>query len=146
MASSRNSESQEWRENAVPVKIMRIIFGRYEMHQSILLREIDGSRELALYVSYVEAMGIERKLREEYAPRPFTHDLICQTVAILGGSFMDAKIHDVQGGTYYAKLRLRQERRILTLDSRPSDMIAIALSCKPKLEILVKADLLHSPA
>lgn len=146
MTSSINSESQEWRKNAIPVKLTQIIFGRYEMHQLILLREIDGFRELSLYVSYAEAIGIERKLRQEYAPRPFTHDLLCQTVTALGGVFLDAKIYDVQGGTYYAKLRLQQKCRILTLDSRPSDMIAIALCCRPRLEILVETDLLHSPA
>ena len=146
MTSSIKTETPDWKKNTVPVRVARVVFCGYDMHQSVFLREIGGSRELLLFISFSEAIGIERKLRREYSSRPFTHDLIYRSVEILGGRFLDVLIHDVQGGTYYSRLRIKHDRRVITLDSRPSDALAIALSCKPPLDILVKEDLMHPSA
>jgi hypothetical protein len=45
--------------------------------------------------------------------------------------------------TYFAKLRVRQEGELVEIDSRPSDAIAVAVTCDPPLPIYVSEDVLN---
>ena len=66
------------------------------------------------------------------SPRPLTHDLIVNVVENLGGEFQDVVISELKDGTYYARLRVRHDGELVEIDARPSDAIAVAVTCNPR--------------
>jgi bifunctional DNase/RNase len=52
-------------------------------------------------------------------------------------------ISDLRDHTYFAKLRVRQDGEIIEIDSRPSDAIAVAVTCNPQLPIYVAEEVLN---
>lgn len=64
-------------------------------------------------------------------------------VESLGGEFQDVVISELREHTYFAKLRVRQDGELVEIDSRPSDAIAVAVSCDPPLPIYVSEDVLN---
>ena len=62
------------------------------------------------------------------APRPLTHDLLANTIELLGGELQDIFISELRDHTYYAKLRIRHSGELVEVDSRPSDAIAVAVT------------------
>jgi bifunctional DNase/RNase len=85
-------------------------------------------------------MGLEGKL----GFRPTAHDIIKDILENFGLDVLMVKITDLNQGTYYAKLLIKQGNRILNLDSRPSDAIAIAV--RTNASIYIKQDLLDANA
>jgi hypothetical protein len=76
-------------------------------------------------------------------PRPLTHDLLVNAVESLGGEFQDVVISELREHTYFARLRVRMEGELIEIDSRPSDAIAVAVTCEPPLPIYVSEDVLN---
>ena len=52
-------------------------------------------------------------------------------------------ITDLQEHTYFAKLRIRRDGELIEIDSRPSDAIAVAVTCEPHLPIYVAEQVLE---
>ncbi|MEC7566267.1 MAG: bifunctional nuclease family protein [Planctomycetota bacterium] len=127
----------------VEMKLSRIIISDINDHQVIYLKEVDGDRTFPILIGISEASSIERRVKEFQTPRPLTHDLLCNVVKYLGAELDSVLISDVQGHTFYAKLRLRKEGEIIEVDSRPSDAIAIAVTCDPPLSIFVEENVLN---
>ena len=75
-------------------------------------------------------------------PRPLTHDLIASVVEMLGGELDSVAITDLSNQTYYAKLRIRKDGELIEIDARPSDAIAVAVTCDPPLPIWVDENVL----
>jgi bifunctional DNase/RNase len=61
----------------------------------------------------------------------------------LGGEFQDVVINELKDHTYYARLRVRHDGELLEIDARPSDAIAVAVTCNPPLPIYVSEDVLN---
>lgn len=93
--------------------------------QLIVLRERNGSRLLPIVIGTHEASAIERRVKGHTTQRPMTHDLMANLVDALQSELEKIVIHDLQDGTYYAKLVLRHAGEIVEVDSRPSDAIAL---------------------
>ncbi len=64
-------------------------------------------------------------------------------VESLGAELDSVVISDLRDHTYFAKLRIRQDGEIIEIDSRPSDAIAVAVTCNPQLPIYVAEDVLN---
>ena len=64
-------------------------------------------------------------------------------VESLGAEFQDVVISELREHTYYAKLRVRNEGELVEIDARPSDAIAVAVTCDPPLPIYVSEDVLN---
>jgi len=86
-----------------------------------------GCDQLAMATSELQAYSIASGLQNLTGERPGTHDLIKDTFELYEIRVLMVKIDDFRDQTYYAKLLLQQGNRILNLDSRPSDAIAIAV-------------------
>ena len=127
----------------VAMELSRIIISEINDQQVIYLKEIDGSRTFPILIGFFEASSIDRRVKGIEAPRPLTHDLIVGAVEALGGEFQDVVISELREHTYYAKLRVRHEGELVEIDSRPSDAIAVAVSCTPTLPIYVAEDVLN---
>ena len=127
----------------VPMELSRIITNELNDQQLIYLKEIGGERAFAIVIGTFEATSIDRRVRGQTAPRPLTHDLIVNVVENLGAEFQDVIISELKEHTYYARLRVRHQGELIEIDSRPSDAIAVAVTCNPPLPIYVNEDVLN---
>jgi len=127
----------------VSMELTRIIIRETYGEQVIFLKEIDGERTFPILIGFFEANCINRRVKGEETPRPLTHDLLVSAVDALGGEFQDVMITELKDHTYYAVLRVRSEGELIEIDSRPSDAIAVAVSCDPPLPIYVNEEVLN---
>lgn len=127
----------------VPMELSRIIMNELDDQQFIFLKEIDGERTFPIVIGPFEATSIERRAKGKTSPRPLTHDLIVGIVESLGAEFQDVVITELKEGTYYARLRVRHNGELIEVDARPSDAIAVAVTCNPPLPIYVSEDVLN---
>ena len=127
----------------VSMELSRIIISEIQDHQVIFLKEVEGERTFPILIGMFEAMSIDRRVKQIDAPRPLTHDLIVQAIDALGGDLQDVVISELKDHTYFAQLRVRQEGELVEVDARPSDAIAVAVTCDPPLPIYVAEDVLN---
>jgi len=57
-----------------------------------------------------------------------THDLLASVIETLGGQIERIVINDLQNGTFFARIHIRQDGKMLEIDSRPSDAIALGIA------------------
>ncbi len=127
---------------SVLMELTRIIIRETYGEQVIFLKEIDGGRTFPILIGFFEATSIDRRVKNVETPRPLTHDLLVGAVESLGGEFQDVMITELKDHTYYAVLRVRSQGELIEIDSRPSDAIAVAVSCDPPLPIYVDEEVL----
>jgi uncharacterized protein len=127
----------------VPMELSRIIISEINDQQVIYLKEIDGQRSFPILIGIFEATSIDRRVKGFPSPRPLTHDLIVAAVEALGGEFQDVVISELKEHTYYARLRIRTNGELIEIDARPSDAIAVAVTCNPPLPIYVNEEVLN---
>lgn len=127
----------------VAMELSRIIISEINDNQVIYLKEVDGDRTFPILIGIFEATSINRHVKHEEPPRPLTHDLLVNAVESIGGEFQDVVISELREHTYFAKLRIRHEGELIEVDSRPSDAIAVAVTCDPVLPIYVSEDVLN---
>jgi bifunctional DNase/RNase len=127
----------------VHMELSRIIISEVNDSQVIYLREVDGERTFPILIGIFEATSIDRRVKGFEAQRPLTHDLLVAAVEQLGGEFQDVVINELKDHTYFARLRVRSEGELIEIDARPSDAIAVAVTCDPVLPIYVSEDVLN---
>ena len=125
---------------AVQMELTRIIINENNEQQIIFLKEVDGERTFPIVIGIFEATSIDRRVKGLPAPRPLTHDLLANTIELLGGELQDIFISELRDHTYFAKLRIRLNGELVEVDSRPSDAIALAVTAK--VPIYVAEDVL----
>jgi hypothetical protein len=125
---------------------MEVVGVRIEMPSNqpiVLLKEVDGSRFLPIWVGAVEATAIAFAQQGMVAQRPLTHDLIANIFEATDLTLTAVQIVQLKDGIFYAELQLRSESgTVLKISARPSDAIAIAL--RTKSNILADSDLLDA--
>ena len=126
----------------VAMELSRIIISEINEQQVIYLKEIDGDRTFPILIGIFEATSIDRRVKHQQAPRPLTHDMLVNADEQHAGQFQDVDNSELKDHTYYAVLRVRQEGELSEIDSRPSDAIAVAVTCDPQLPIYVSEDVL----
>ena len=72
-------------------------------------------------------------LEEKTAPRPLTHDAWFSTIRGIGGEVLASVITQLKDHTFFAEIRIKIGDRILALDARPSDAVAIAYKAEKPL-------------
>ena len=127
----------------VQMELSRIIISEINDQQVIYLKEVDGDRTFPILLGIFEATSIDRRVKQFHSPRPLTHDLLVQAVETLGGEFQDVVISELKEHTYFALLRVRHEGELMEIDARPSDAIAVAVTCDPPLPIYVSEEVLN---
>jgi uncharacterized protein len=100
----------------------------------VLLREREGRhRLLPIYIGSPEATAIHYALEGVESPRPMTHDLFIQTLALLDSRVERVVVTEMRDHTYYAELHLVTPAGPKVISSRPSDAIALAVRCEAPL-------------
>jgi uncharacterized protein len=94
----------------------------------VILKEPEGDKAIPIWIGLVEASAIATELEGVKLARPMTHDLLKNVLQTLNGKLIRIEIHDLKENTFYAALIVQgPDGGTLTVDSRPSDAIALAL-------------------
>jgi bifunctional DNase/RNase len=94
----------------------------------------DGKKAIVFYIDPSGGSSINLALTGQAPPRPLTHDLFLLTLSGLGATVSRAVIIRMENDIYYARLILEaeneiMERKIIELDARPSDCLALTARC-----------------
>lgn len=94
----------------------------------------DGAKAIVFYIDSGVGASINASLSGQIPPRPLTHDLYLLTLEAFGAKVSRAMIVRMENDVYYARLILEaeneiMERKIIELDARPSDCLALVARC-----------------
>ena len=103
----------------------------------------DGTKAIVFYIDPGVGASINASLSGQLPPRPLTHDLYLLTLQAFGARVSRAVIVNMENEVYYARLILEaeneiMERKIIELDARPSDCLAIAVRCSAPFYVVRK--------
>jgi bifunctional DNase/RNase len=113
---------------SIQMELHRIIISEMQDQQIIELKEVDGERKFPIVIGSAEAYAIHRRLQGLPMVRPMTHDLLSTVIEQLGGVLDRIEITNLQDHTFFASLHIRQNGRVVEIDSRPSDAIALGVA------------------
>lgn len=95
----------------------------------------DGALVLPIFVGGTEALTIRLRFEGNQFARPLTHDLLGTLLAKLGARPVAVQIDELRGDTFVGTVIVRQGARVLEVDARPSDAIAVALGSSAPIHV-----------
>jgi len=107
----------------------------------VILRDLEKGHFLPIWVGIFEANAIALEMEKVSTPRPMTHDLLKNLLASLDTRVERVVINDLRENTFFARIHLSRGGDSLSVDSRPSDAIALAL--RSQAEIFVEEEVLE---
>ncbi len=113
---------------SVPVELSRIYIREMADCQIIELAEIGGTRSFPIVIGMTEACAIERRRKGCGVERPQTHDLLSAAIEALGATVDRIEIAELKQTTFFARIYLRRGDKVIELDARPSDAVALAVA------------------
>jgi bifunctional DNase/RNase len=93
----------------------------------VILRDEADEHVLPIWVGVFEANAIALRVEEIVPPRPMTHDLLHDLLAAVGAEIRQVVISDLRDNTYFARIEVQLAGVSYSVDSRPSDALALAL-------------------
>jgi uncharacterized protein len=111
----------------VEMKIRGLIMDPVANTPIVLLKDVASDRVLHIWVGVFEANAIALEIEKVDTPRPMTHDLIKNVLTGLDAIVHKVVVSDLKDSTFYAVIWLEREGHVVSVDSRPSDALALAL-------------------
>ena len=112
----------------IEMKVMGIAIDTASGSPIIVLNDKENRKALPIWIGSAEASAIIRKIENIKVLRPMTHDLIIDVVEKTGFYVSRVEINDVEKDTYFSTIYLMNDNNEeVTIDSRPSDAIAVAI-------------------
>jgi RNA polymerase sigma factor (sigma-70 family) len=94
----------------------------------VLLQEVDGERQLPIWIGPHEGTAIAMQLENVEVPRPHTYTFVANVLRAAGAQLVEARINRLEGEVFYAIAKItRPGGQTLEVDARPSDVINLAL-------------------
>lgn len=116
------------------IESIRVSLMNYQ--RVVILKEKESDRYLPIWIGPAEADAIAVRLQEVAVARPLTHDLIRSIIDSLGASVDYVIVNDLSNDTFFARIMLQIDGRVMEIDSRPSDAIALAV----RVQVPIYAD------
>ena len=113
---------------AVEMKVKALAIDADSNTFIVLLSNPESRHTLPIWIGPYEANAIAMKLKHMSLHRPMTHDLIRNIIEAFDSKIAKIEVMDLRDNTYYALIYLVVDGREITIDSRPSDAIAVALA------------------
>ena len=107
----------------------------------VILRDTEKGHFLPIWVGIFEANAIALEMEKVATPRPMTHDLLKNLLGELDARVERIVINDLRENTFFARIHLIRGDATLSVDSRPSDAIALAL--RSRADIFVEEEVLE---
>jgi len=126
------------RENFILMTVGGLTLDPVTKTPIVILRDPDNKLNLPIWIGLLEATAMATELEGIKMARPMTHDLLRSLINELGAVVEWSEVAELKDNTYYAVIYLRGNDRQLTLDSRPSDAISLALRTKSPIYVAKK--------
>ncbi|MGA3259715.1 MAG: bifunctional nuclease family protein [Bryobacteraceae bacterium] len=111
----------------VEMKIRGLMMDPVTNMPIVILRDVSGNSVLPIWVGVYEANAIALEIEKVSTPRPMTHDLIKSLLLGLNTAMRKVVVSELKDDTFYAVIWLDRDGEIISVDSRPSDALALAL-------------------
>lgn len=112
----------------IEVKIRALIMDPNSGTPIIILKDVNSETMLPIWVGTYEANAIALEIEKIAPPRPLTHDLLRNLIIEMGARVERVVVTELRDNTFFAVIEMRTvDGHVMTLDSRPSDAIALAL-------------------
>ena len=108
----------------------------------VVLKDAGGTAILPIWVGIYEANAIALEIEKVQTPRPMTHDLLKNLLLGLNVRVHKVVVNDLKEDTFYALIWMERDGQMISMDSRPSDALALAL--RVDCPIFVEEDVLKS--
>ena len=128
--------SSEIKLNITGLVYNQTVIGTY----GLVLSEISGNRRFSVMIGEPEAQSIALKMNNKKSPRPLTHDLIKSILSSFDAKLVKVLIYDMINDVFYSELHIMQAEKLLIVDARTSD--AVALAVRTDCPIYIKSDIL----
>ncbi len=117
------------------MELSRIIISETHEEQVIVLKEVGGERAFPIVIGIWEAVAIDRNIKGQKSERPMTHDLLENVIRELGARLDRIVVTELRNRTFIAKLIVRRNGKLVEVDSRPSDAIALAVQTQAPIYV-----------
>lgn len=111
----------------VEMKIRGLMMDPVNNMPIVILKDVSGAAILPIWVGIYEANAIALEIEKVSTPRPMTHDLIKTVLHGLETQVRKIVVNELKDDTFYALIWLERDGELITVDSRPSDALALAL-------------------
>lgn len=105
----------------------RVQVSLMSQHRLVVLRDIHEELYLPIWIGQFESEAITLELKQVDRERPLTHDLLKATIRQLGGEVRYILINNLSRDVFYALIVIEAAGRMIEIDARPSDAIALAV-------------------
>ncbi len=134
-------------EGKVRLRILGLTYSQAQTGSyALVLAEETGERRIPIMIGAFEAQAIALHLEELHPPRPLTHDLFRSFAKSYSIELKEVFINKLEEGIFFSELIFFNGEDIVTIDSRTSDAVALALRFKCPIytspEILDKAGII----
>ncbi len=126
----------------VEMKIRGLMMDPVTNMPIVILKDVAGDSVLPIWVGIYEANAIALEIEKVSTPRPMTHDLLKNVLTGLDTLVHKVVVTELREDTFFAVIWLERDGRIISIDSRPSDALALAL--RVDCPIFVEDDVLKS--
>jgi hypothetical protein len=111
----------------VEMKIRGLMMDPVTNMPIVILKDVGGDSVLPIWVGIYEANAIALEIEKVTTPRPMTHDLLKNLLIGLDASVRKVVVNDLRDDTFFAIIWVERDGQIISIDSRPSDALALAL-------------------
>src|SRR6266403_4637427 len=111
----------------VEMKIRGLLMDPVTNMPIVVLKDVNGTAILPIWVGIYEANAIALEIEKVATPRPMTHDLIRNLLFGLEAGVKKVVVSDLREDTFYAVIWVERDGEMISVDSRPSDALALAL-------------------
>ena len=111
----------------VEMKIRGLMMDPMTNMPIVVLKDVGSDTVLPIWVGVYEANAIAMEIEKVTTPRPMTHDLIRNLLAGLDAHVHKIVVNELRDDTFYAVIWMERDGKIISIDSRPSDALALAL-------------------
>ena len=135
----------------IEMKVSGIVLDPQSRSPIVVLRDMPERRALMIWIGPPEANAIMLAIENVPLARPATHDLFVNAIEQLGASIHSVQINRMEENTFFAVLRVSAGKgKIMDVDSRPSDAVAIALRTDSPIfvseEVMISSSIPINPA
>jgi bifunctional DNase/RNase len=111
----------------VEMKIRGLMMDPVTNMPIVVLKDTQGTAILPIWVGIYEANAIALEIEKVQTPRPMTHDLLKNMLMGLNVRVQKVVVNELKDDTFYALIWVERDGLIMSIDSRPSDALALAL-------------------
>ena len=111
----------------VEMKIRGLMMDPMTNMPIVVLKDVGSDMVLPIWVGVYEANAIAMEIEKVTTPRPMTHDLIRNLLAGLDAHVHKIVVNELREDTFYAVIWMERDGKVISIDSRPSDALAVAL-------------------